>query len=206
MGYEGHVPEPAVFSDELETWLEGDEPKTLGALNDVFDERSFAVAITLLMFPSALPIPTGGVTHILEAVTLLLAVQMIAGRDEIWLPKRWQQRELGASMTGKAIPFVIRRVRTFERFSRGRLQHLFDQGWFLRLLGLVIVVFTLGTILAPPFSGLDTLPALGVVLIGLSIILRDFAFVVVGGVVGTGGIALIVTLGRAAAHLIQSWF
>ena len=195
-----------MFSDELEQWLEGDDPKTLGALNNVFDERSFAVAITLLMFPSALPVPTGGVTHVLEVVTILLALQMIAGRDEIWLPKRFRERELGATMTGKAIPFVIRRVRTFERFSRGRLQHVFDQGWFLRLLGLVILLFTVGAILAPPFSGLDTLPALGVVLIGLAIILRDFAFVVVGGVIGTGGIALIVTLGRAAAHLIQSWF
>ena len=74
-------------------------------------------------------------------------------------------------MTGKAIPFVIRRVRTFERLSRRRGQSLFDQGWFVRLLGLVIIVFTLAAVLAPPFSGLDTLPALGVVLIGMSIIL-----------------------------------
>ena len=109
-------------------------------------------------------------------------------------------------MTGKAIPFVIRRVRTFERLSRRRGQSLFDQGWFVRLLGLVIIVFTLAAVLAPPFSGLDTLPALGVVLIGMSIILRDFAFTVIGGVIGAGGIALIVTLGRAAVHLFQSWF
>jgi hypothetical protein len=206
MGYEGRMQDEAVFSDQLDGWLRSDGPKTLGALNDIFDERSFAVAITLLMFPSALPVPTGGVTHVLEAVTILLALQMIAGRDEIWLPKRWRDRELGKSMTGKAIPFVIRRVRTFERFSRGRMQYLFDQGWYLRLLGLVVLVFTVGAILAPPFSGLDTLPALGVVLIGMSIILRDFAFTVVGGVIGAGGIALIVTLGRAAAHLIKSWF
>ena len=73
MGYEVTMPDGAVFSDELEAWLRSDEPKTLGALNDIFDERSFAVAITLLMFPSALPIPTGGVTHVLEVVTLLLA-------------------------------------------------------------------------------------------------------------------------------------
>jgi hypothetical protein len=97
-------------------------------------------------------------------------------------------------------------VRTFERLSRGRGQSLFDQGWFVRLLGFVIILFTLGAILAPPFSGLDTLPALGVVLIGMSIVLRDVAFTVVGAVIGAGGIALIVTLGRAAAHLIQSWF
>jgi hypothetical protein len=196
----------AVFSDELEAWLTGDQPKTLGALNDVFDERSFAVAITLLMFPSALPVPTGGVTHILEVVTILLALQMIAGREEIWLPKRWRDRELGATVTGKAIPFMIRRIRTFERFSRNRGRRVFDQGWILRLLGLVTLVFTIGAIVAPPFSGLDTLPSLGIVLIGVSIILRDLAFTVAGLVVGVGGITLILALGRAAARFFQSLF
>jgi hypothetical protein len=194
------------FSDELEAWLDGDQPKTLGALNDVFDERSFAVAITLLMFPSALPIPTGGVTHVLEIVTVLLALQMVAGRKELWLPRRWRARELGATITGKAIPFFIRRVRTFERVSRSRGRSLLEQGWFVRVLGLAIVVFTIGTLLAPPFSGLDTLPALGIVLISLSIILGDVAFTVAGLVVGVGGITLILAIGRAAARLFQSWF
>jgi hypothetical protein len=198
--------EEVAFSDELEAWLEADQPKTLGALNDVFDERSFAVAITLLMFPSALPVPTGGVTHVLEIVTVLLALQIVAGRKEVWLPRRWRGRELGAAITGKAIPFFIRRIRTFERFSRGRGQSLLEQGWFVRVLGLVIVVFTLGTLLAPPFSGLDTLPALGIVLICLSIILGDVAFTVAGLLIGSGGIALILAIGRAAARLFQSWF
>jgi hypothetical protein len=198
--------EEKVFSDELEAWLRNDEPKTLGALNEVFDERSFAVAITLLMFPSALPIPTGGVTHVLEAVTLLLALQIVVGREEIWLPRRWRNRELGATMTGKAIPFLIRRVRFFERHSHSRAPSLFEQGWFRRLIGVFIFVFTIGAIVAPPFSGLDTLPALGVVLLALSIILRDIAFVIAGGVLGTGGIALIIALGRAAARLFTSLF
>jgi hypothetical protein len=205
LGTTARVPDEAVFSDELDEWLNGDTPKTLGALNDVFDERSFAVAIALLMFPSALPIPTGGVTHVLEAMTLLLAAQIVAGRTEIWLPKRWSQRELGATITGKAIPFVIRRVRNFEHFSKRRGQQLFDRGWFLRLLGVLLIVFTLGAILAPPFSGLDTLPALGVVCIAMSIILRDVVFTAVGAVIGAGGIALILAIGRAAAHLVQSW-
>jgi len=38
------------FSDELEEWLRSDQPKTIGALEDVFKEKTFAVAILLLMF------------------------------------------------------------------------------------------------------------------------------------------------------------
>jgi hypothetical protein len=158
------------------------------------------------MFPSALPIPTGGLTHVLEVVTLLLAGQIVAGRTEIWLPKRWRDRELSAAITGKAIPFVIRWVRRFERFSRRRGRPLFEHGWFLRLLGVVIIAFTLGAILAPPFSGLDTLPSLGVVCIAMSIILQDIALTLIGAAIGAGGIALIIAIGRAAAHFFQRLF
>lgn len=191
------------FSDELERWLRSDDPKTLGALGGVFEERSFAVAIILLMFLPALPIPTGGLTHVFEAITVLLAAQMVLGRTTIWLPARWQRRELGATTTEKAIPFIVRRIRQVERFSRPRGQWLFDRRMTLRLLGLVLIVFAVAAALAPPFSGLDTLPALGAVTVALSIILRDVVVLAVGVVFGIAGIALIVTIGAALARLLR---
>src|SRR5712672_615512 len=130
------------FSDELERWLRSDEPKTLGAMGDVFAEKSFAVTILLLMFIPALPLPTGGITHVFEVITVFVALQMVIGRRTIWLPRRWKQRELGKTITGKAVPFIIRRVRWFEKFTRPRLAGLFRQRWFMRVLGLVIITFT----------------------------------------------------------------
>src|SRR3954449_3360940 len=105
------------FSDPLERWLRGDETKTLGALGEMFAAKSFAVTILLLMFVPALPLPTGGISHVFEAITVVLAAQMVLGRRTIWLPERWKNRELGAATTGKAMPFIVRRVRWFERFS-----------------------------------------------------------------------------------------
>jgi hypothetical protein len=70
------------FSDTLEHWLESDEPKTLGAMNDVFAEKAFAVTILLLMFVPALPLPTGGVTHVFEAITVLLSRRRWSGAAE----------------------------------------------------------------------------------------------------------------------------
>jgi len=194
------------FSDELEDWLKGDTPKTVGALSEEFEERAFAVTILLLMFPSALPIPTGGITHVLEFFAIIVALQMVAGRTTLWLPKRFAQRELGASMTEKAVPFISRRIRWFEKYSAPRLAGLFDQRWFIRIIGLVILVFTLGAILAPPFSGLDTLPALGIVIICLAIVLGDILMFVIGAVIGAGGIALILTVGAAIAHFLRNLF
>jgi hypothetical protein len=191
------------FSDELEDWLGGDAPKTVGALGEAFEERGFAVTILLLMFLPALPLPTGGITHVFEVITVIIALQMVLGRRTLWLPRRFKDRELGASITQKAVPFISRRIRWFERFSKPRLAGLFDQRWFIRVLGLLIIVFTLGAAVAPPFSGLDTLPALGVVIICLSIILGDIVVLGVGTVIGTGGVLLIITIGAAIAHFLR---
>ena len=84
------------FSEQIEDWLRSDRRKTLGDLGDVFEEKSFAVAIVLLMFLPALPLPTGGVTHVFEAITVLLAGEMVIGLRTIWVPARWRDRELRA--------------------------------------------------------------------------------------------------------------
>jgi len=197
---------PGDFSDELDTWLSSDAPKTLEDLGNAFAEKSFAVTILLLMFVPALPLPTGGISHVFEVIAIVIALQMVAGRRTIWLPRKWKQKELGKTITGKGVPFVIRRVRWFERFSRPRFAGLFNQRWFLRVIGLVIIVFTTGALLAPPFSGLDTLPALGVVTICLAIILEDAIVLGIGMVIGSGGLVLIVTIGAAVAHFLQDRF
>ena len=194
------------FSDELEDWLRADTPKTLGDLGDAFKEKSFAVTILLLMFLPALPLPTGGITHVFEVITIFVALQMVLGRRTIWLPRRWKQRELGATITGKAVPFIIRRVRWFEKFSRPRLARLFRQREFIRIVGLIIIGLTAAAAVAPPFSGLDTLPALGVVAISLAIILEDAVVLGIGVLIGTGGVVLIVTIGAALARVIRDRF
>ena len=74
-------------------------------------------------------------------------------------------------------------------------------------LGLALVwLFCVAAFFAPPFSGLDTLPALGVVLISLGVLLEDAAFIGAGTVVGTGGVGLAVTLGARAAEYVRDLF
>ena len=190
------------FSDQLETWLRSDEPKTVGALTDVIDERSFALVLMLLLFPSALPLPTGGVTHVLELIAALVALQMIVGRDELWLPKRVMRHELGATTTGKAIPAIVRRVRWFEKFARPRLARTLDTRVAVSVLGVILLVFIGGASFAPPFSGLDTLPSLGVVIVSLGIIFRDALIIGIGIVAGAVGVALGIALGAALWSLL----
>lgn len=198
------VPEPQPFTTQLERWLGSDEPKTFGQMTDVFGEKGFAVLVLLLMSVPALPLPTGGVTHVFEAIAILVGGEMVLGRRTLWLPRRVRTRELGPVLTGRAIPFIVRRVRWFEKRSRRRGAWLFRYRWFARLLGLVIVGFSLAAALAPPFSGLDTLPALGAVVVALAIILEDAIVLGAGVLIGTGGIALMVSVGAGLARLVRS--
>jgi hypothetical protein len=56
----------------------------------------------------------------------------------------------------------------------------------------------LGAFLAPPFTGLGTLPALGVVLVSLGVLLEDFAVVALALIAGGAGVLLEIVLGKAA--------
>lgn len=190
------------FSDELEEWLGAPGKRTIGDLLDAFEEKSFAILFLLLMSIPALPLPTGGVTHVFEVIVMLLSLELIVGRRTPWLPKRWLKRELGPLTQKKAIPFLVRRVRWFERFSHKRLAGLLDNRLTLSALGIVILGYTVAAFFAPPFSFLDTLPALGVVVIALSLILEDALLTLVGLVIGAVGVALVIFVGSAAAHLI----
>jgi hypothetical protein len=190
------------FSDDLEACLQESEHLTLGDLVDVLDERGFALVLMLLLFPSALPIPTGGVTHVFEIGAVLVVAQMIVGRRELWLPRRVADHQLGDTFRGKALPAVIKRVRWLEQFARPRLERVLSTRVTSSVLGVALLLFVAGAFVAPPFTGLDTLPSLGVVVVCLGLVFSDAVIVGAGLVVGTGGIALEVALGS----LIWSFF
>ena len=190
-----------IVSDGLEHWLGGSQPKTLGNLIELFGPRSFALIFVLLMALPALPLPTGGATDVLEAVTMLVALQLVVGRRCIWLPARWKRLELAAPSRQKLVTALLRRIRWFERFSRPRASRRFDHRVTRSVFGALVFGLTLSVLLAPPFSGLDTLPWLGVVVIGLGVLLRDLLLALLGSaLLGAIGVAAILAIGNLAVE------
>lgn len=202
----GAAAEPEKVSDELERWLNSEGEKTLGSLIALFEEKSFAILFVLLLGVPALPLPTGGATHVFEVIAVLLAAQLIAGREEIWLPQRWRKLELAGRRQQRFITGLMKMIRRLERFSRPRLRFLFDHRLSNIVFGLLVIGGSAGAFLAPPFTGLDTLPALGVVLLSLGVLLEDVVIVIAALVVGVAGVALEVFLGKAAVNGIGSLF
>jgi hypothetical protein len=194
------------LSDELEAWLKGDGDKTVGGLIEVFGEKSFALLFVLLLALPALPLPTGGFTHLFELVAILVALQLCVGREQIWLPQRWRGLALGRERQQKLLDRLLRIIRWLERYSRPRLGILFRRPFGTVVFGMLVIAGCLGAFLAPPFSGLDTLPALGVVLLSLGVLLEDAAVAFVGIAIGAVGIFLEFLLGKAAVHLVGGLF
>jgi hypothetical protein len=199
-------PDAKPVSDELEEWLEGDEPNTLGSLIDVFGERSFAIIFALLMALPALPLPTGGATHVLEVITALLALELVAGRRAIWLPERWKRFDLATPARRKIITALLKRIRQLERISRPRGRWLFGHRLSGIAFGLVVLAFTVTAFLAPPFSGLDTLPSIGVVVLAVGVLLTDYVLAIAGLVVGALGMVAVIGFGSLVVKAVKGLF
>ena len=196
------VDAPPRVSDLLEQWLGENQRRTFGELVDAFGEKSFAVVFIVLLSVPALPLPTGGVTHVFEAIAMLVALQLVLGRGSIWLPARWKRLDLGGRTGERLTQTLVRRLRWVERLSRERLPYLTRGRPARALYGALVFVFSLTAFLAPPFSGLDTLPALGVVIMSLGVLLADFVLVAAGTLIGCLGVAAVIGLGGLVIQLL----
>jgi hypothetical protein len=194
------------ISDQIEAWNNSEQPKTLGSLIEVFEEKAFAIVFVLLLGVPALPAPTGGATHVFELIAMLLSLQLIVGRDQVWLPDRWKQLKLEGPNQQKFVRALLKTIRFLERFSKPRATWVFNHRASNSVFGLLVLVLSIGAFLAPPFTGLDTLPALGAVLISLSVLFEDIVLFWIGVVVGAGGVLLEFILGRAAVNGVKGLF
>jgi hypothetical protein len=155
--------------------------------------------VVLLAVP-ALPLPTGGVTHLFEAIALLLALQLLVGRRTVWLPVRWRNVALSGPKSERLLERLLRLITWLERRSRPRGSFLFGGRLSNAIFGALVLIGTAAAFLAPPFSMLDTLPALGVVVLSVGILVEDVVIAAAGVAIGTGGVALLLALGRAAVR------
>jgi hypothetical protein len=190
----------------MERWLASDADKTVGGLIDLLGDRSFALLFVLLLSLPALPVPTGGATHVLEVIAVVVALQLIAGRREVWLPERWRAIKLAGDRQLRGIRALLKVIGRLERISRPRLTFVFERRVSDILFGVLVVGFSVAAFLAPPFTGLDTLPAAGVVVLSLGVLLRDFALVVAAIAIGAAGVLLEIVLGRAVLHGVEGLF
>jgi hypothetical protein len=190
-------------SVQLEEWFKSERKKTAGDLVETFGPRSFAILFLVLMALPALPLPTGAVSHVLEVLTMLLALELMVGRTEVWIPKRFEDKELKGLTGPKFSQALVKRIRWFEKFSRPRMAGLLENRLTNMAFGAAVFGLALTAFLSPPFSGLDTLPSLGVVVLSLGVLLGDIVIAGIGLGLGVLGVVVVVGLGHAITKLFH---
>ena len=194
----GEVPIRA--TELIARWRESEGEKSLGGFVDAMDSKGFALLLVILMGPSALPIPTGGLTHLFEIAAVLLAFQLILGRADVWLPGRMRRISLEGGGATKVVDAMERYIGKLERITkpRGRISDI--------AFGFGVLIGVIVTFLAPPFTGLDTLPALGVVMLALAVIAEDIAVIWIGVALIVLGAFAELFIGDAAYRAVKSLF
>jgi len=123
---------------ELEDALEG-ERIAVGEITRRLGGRSFASVMLIFSLISTSPasgIP--GVTTVVAAVVFVLVVQMLLGRDCVWLPQFVQRRHLSTAKLREGLVWLRKPVQFIERFLRPRLTILLTRPWILAPLVLIL--------------------------------------------------------------------
>lgn len=140
--------------DRLERAATG-ESITVEDVVEALGHRSFAALMLIFSLISTSPasgIP--GLTTLVGAIVFLLAIQMVLGRDSVWLPRVVTKRRMSTGTLCKGIGWLRRPVGFVERFLRPRLGFLYHRPWiYLPLLLILGLTAVMPVMEAVPTSG-----------------------------------------------------
>ncbi|MBA4807353.1 exopolysaccharide biosynthesis protein [Brevundimonas sp.] len=171
----------------------GEAGLTLDEIRDRLDERAYGLLILLLSIPCLVP-GLYGVPQVVGIAIILLAAQMLVGRQEPWLP-RWllNLRAKGSWLKAMA-DFAETKLGWIDRLSRPRLRRFAD-GPGEKLAAVFMILATLTIVL--PLT--NTIPSVALALLAVGLIQRDGLFVIGGVAVTTAWVAI---LGAVATGLL----
>jgi hypothetical protein len=161
---------------------------TLSDLLDLAGERTFGFLFVLLSFPSALPIPAPGYSVPFGIAMLLLAGQLLLGRQEPWFPESWRRHGFEVTQVRRVLKLGLPWLRRIESISRPRLLPVCTSVPGRTVIGLAIALMAISMMI--PIPGTNTLPAMGIFVTGFGLLDDDGAISLAGLVLCVCGFAL----------------
>jgi hypothetical protein len=130
----------------------------------------------VLTLPVLLPLPPG-VSMVLALPLLLVALQIVAGRSTLWLPKVLAERSMERGALVKALRRILPLLDRLEALVRPRLRFLTGRIG-VRAIGVACTLLAVVLILPIPFANL--VPALALGLFSLGLTRKDGLLVLAG--------------------------
>ncbi len=158
--------------------VRGDSEKvSVRGIIDALDARSFGLAVLLFALPSVVPMPPG-VPTVVGIILLIVAVQMVIGQKELWLPGILSRREFDRKSLVSAFEGLAPKLAILEKVMKPRLLFMTGRVGSV-LIGVVVLVMAIVLILPLPPGG-NFPPALACAVLGLGLAQRDGVTVLIG--------------------------
>lgn len=153
------------------------ESLTVGGLLASLRSRAFGLSLILFGLPNLLPIP--GLPILTGIVLVMLALQILVGREVPWLPDRIAGTALPRARLTQVVNRTLPLLRRLETMTRPRLA-LAAGPTARRLVGLAVLVLAVLLVIVPiPWIG--SMPqGLALCVLGLGLTERDGLLVVAG--------------------------
>lgn len=200
------TPRPlSALLEDLKNVLTGEKVQ-IERILEGFHERGFGIMLFLFSLPAAVPIPMPGLNSFIAIPLILLTWQQMMGRHTVWMPDRVRFAEIDRDLMDKTIDFSIPWVKRLEYFIKPRLGSV-TQGVFSHLIGASGLIMAVCGAIPLPF--VNTVPAIGITLMAVGVLMRDGLVVLagmIGGLVWVVGILTAYALfGMTAAVMIKDF-
>ena len=175
--------------EEIEELGESKDTVSLGDALDRFGHRSFAPL--LIVLPLVEISPLGGVPGfptVLAIVIALIALQLLFGREHVWLPGFVENRSVDGKKLAKGLHKLDKAAVWVDNHVGDRLDWMLKGIW-VRVAAGVILVLCLSV---PPlefFPFASSVPMIAVACIGLALLVRDGLLLLVAMIAGGGAMA-----------------
>ena len=180
---------------------DGDPQLRVHEVIEAFDERAFGGVLIFLGLLSLIPIP--GATTLTGVPLIFVAVQLMMGRETLWLQRRLMSAGVDRANFCKGLERRLGWIERAERLTRPRLLWAVS-GPGERLIGLACLLMALVLVLPLWFGNL--LPALAVILLSLALLQRDGLLVLLGFAAAIGSfVVLFLVWGSVVAGLVGTW-
>jgi hypothetical protein len=160
-----------------------DDEVTIGQILDEFGDRSLAPVLLVPALLTASPISgIPGVPTVTGIIVALIVVQMLMGKDTLWVPQALARRGVSRQKMDKAVNFLRKPVGWIDRLLKPRLTWLAERPWnYVALLTCLAIA-----VLAPGMELLPFVISIAAVAIGFfaaGILVRDGLVILLGYVV-----------------------
>ncbi|MCO4316082.1 exopolysaccharide biosynthesis protein [Phyllobacterium sp. 21LDTY02-6] len=178
--------------------LSATRPVSFTELEDAFTDRSFAALLTFFAILNLIPLPPG--TGMITGIPLVLvSVQMVMGRDSVWLPAFLRTKSISPDRFRQMSDKVVPRLQWLERFIKPR-NWPFGRRQGDRWLGAFTTILGMSVVLPMPLS--NWLPAFATAIIGIALCERDGRLLFGGLVIGVVSIAIVAGFAFIAASVL----